>query len=77
MTAGCAYYEVIGVCMSLYTVGLLQHSIWPSNRNRVHVLKVTLAALSQKQHMLAVSANESQACWLTLHGGRTSGGDVM
>jgi len=43
----------------------------------VHVLKVTLAALSQKQHMLAVSANESQACWLTLHGGRTSGGDVM
>src|SRR6267142_6491080 len=32
---GHAYYEVIGVHMSLYTVGFLQHSIWPSNRSSI------------------------------------------
>jgi len=52
MTVGCVYYEVIGVHMSLYTVGFLRHSIWPSDRNRVHTLRAMSAALSQNSALL-------------------------
>ena len=55
--AWCAYYEVIEVRMSLYTVGFLWHSVWPSNRNRVHTLRVMSAALSRNGTLLG--------CWLT------------